>query len=220
MVILNPLEPWPGELALARPPRHDVSVITRVVDYGGLFHDDVLPGHELRAAAITAASGPEGWIEAGRERLERMRPIAERHGLTMLQLACAWNLAHDAVECVAPTLIQEPGADAKPIEDKRAELAAVPARSPLSGEEVDEIRAIGDNTGSMAAQGRHARTTRARSARTAGRLEERHAEVASRWGIEPERDLRQERSPYRYRSWLQRWRDSVSSGSALSRQSA
>ena len=26
-----------------------------------------------------------------------MRPIAERHGLTLLQLACQWNLAHPAV---------------------------------------------------------------------------------------------------------------------------
>ena len=42
MLILNPLEPWPGELALARPRAHGVDVITRVVDYGGLFHDDVL----------------------------------------------------------------------------------------------------------------------------------------------------------------------------------
>ena len=81
-----------------------------------------------------------------------MRPIAERHGLTMLQLACAWNLAHEPVACVAPTLIQEPGEDARPIEDKRAELAAVPGPV-LSAEEVAEIRAIGDNTGSMALKG-------------------------------------------------------------------
>ena len=58
-----------------------------------------------------------------------MRPIAERHGLTPLQLACAWNLAHEAVECVAPTLIQEPGRSAKPIERKRAELAARAGRA-------------------------------------------------------------------------------------------
>jgi hypothetical protein len=36
MVILNPFEPWPGELASTRR-RHDVRVITRVVDYGGIF---------------------------------------------------------------------------------------------------------------------------------------------------------------------------------------
>ena len=45
MVILNPLEPWPGELVLDAARRHDVRLITRVVDYGGLFHDDVLAGH-------------------------------------------------------------------------------------------------------------------------------------------------------------------------------
>src|SRR3954447_24113100 len=45
MIILNPLEPWPGELALPAAERHGVDVITRVVDYGGLFHDDVREGH-------------------------------------------------------------------------------------------------------------------------------------------------------------------------------
>ena len=69
-------------------------MITRVVDYGGLFWDDVRPGHASRGATI-APSGPRAGCEAGRERLERMRPIAERHGLTPLQLACQWNLAHD-----------------------------------------------------------------------------------------------------------------------------
>src|ERR1700741_2747206 len=43
MVILGPMEPWPGELVLAAADAHDVKLITRVVDYGGLFHDDVSP---------------------------------------------------------------------------------------------------------------------------------------------------------------------------------
>src|SRR5918992_2625039 len=33
MVILNPLEPWPGELAAQAAPEHGVRLITRVVDY-------------------------------------------------------------------------------------------------------------------------------------------------------------------------------------------
>ena len=131
MIILNPLEPWPGELVLAAAEQHGVRLITRVVDYGGLFHDDVLPGH---AFPRTDHRGfrPAGWVERGREKLERMRPIADRHGLTLLQLACQWNLAHPAVRCVAPTLIQEPGPDARPIEAKRAELAALPDEDVLS----------------------------------------------------------------------------------------
>ena len=66
MLILNPFEPWPGELALDAAARHGVSVITRVVDYGGLFHDDVLPGHEL-APGDHRGFRPDGWVEAGRD---------------------------------------------------------------------------------------------------------------------------------------------------------
>ena len=152
MVILNPLEPWPGELVLPAAQRYDIDVITRVVDYGGLFWDDVRPGHAF-AQRDHRAFRPEGWVESGSERLERMRPIAERHGLTALQLACQWNLAHVPVRCTVPTLIEEPDA-AKPIEAKRAELAAVPRELVLSDDELAEIRAIGDNTGLHGAEGR------------------------------------------------------------------
>ena len=74
-------------------------MITRVVDYGGLFWDDVLPGHAF-AEHDHRRFRPEGWVEAGRERLERMRPIAQRADLTPIQLACQWNLSHPAVESV------------------------------------------------------------------------------------------------------------------------
>src|SRR5215212_9006452 len=87
MVILNPLEPWPGELVLDAARHHEVELITRVVDYGGLFHDDVLPGHEFPRSDHRGFR-PAGWVERGRAKLEEMRPIAERHGLSLLQLAC------------------------------------------------------------------------------------------------------------------------------------
>jgi aryl-alcohol dehydrogenase-like predicted oxidoreductase len=189
MVILNPMEPWPGELVLPAAAAHDVRVITRVVDYGGLFHDDVLPGHPFPKHDHRTFR-PDGWIERGRDRLERMRPIADRHGLTPLQLACQWNLAHDPVATVAPTLIQEPGDEAKSIEQKRAELAAVPADVVLSDEEVAELRTIGDNYGSMALKGAtpdHEGEPRP----DRWPMDDELAELAGRWGIDPERDLRQ-----------------------------
>src|ERR671933_2084254 len=37
MIILNPLEPWPGELCLGAARAAGVRTICRVVDYGGLF---------------------------------------------------------------------------------------------------------------------------------------------------------------------------------------
>jgi aryl-alcohol dehydrogenase-like predicted oxidoreductase len=187
MVILSPMEPWPGELVLDAAAANDVQLITRVVDYGGLFHDDVLPGHQF-AEYDHRKFRPDGWVQAGREKLERMRPFADRHGLSLLQLACQWNLAHPAVRCVAPTLIQESGSDARPIEDKRAELAALPAEVLLSATEVQELRAIGDNTGSMALKGaspEHAGEERP----DRWGMNESLRELAARWEIAPERDL-------------------------------
>ena len=187
MVILNPLEPWPGELVLEAADRHDVGVIARVVDYGGIFWDDLLPGAELPREDHRSFR-PEGWIEDGRERLDRLRPLAERAGLTPMHLACQWNLAHPAVRCVVPTLIQETGPDARPIEEKRAELAALPAELRLSPENVAEIREIGDNRGCMTLKGaspEHEGDERPDRWPLTPEL----ADLASRWSIEPERDL-------------------------------
>lgn len=189
MLILNPLEPWPAELALDAAARHDVQVIARVVDYGGLFWDDVLPGHSF-APRDHRGFRPAGWVEAGRERMELMRPTAERHGLSMLQLAAQWDLAHPAVACVAPTLIQEPdGPQAKPVEAKRAELAATSAQVVLSEEDVSELRALGDNRGSMALKGASPEHEgNPRPDRWA--MDPALADLARRWSIDPERDLR------------------------------
>ncbi len=187
MAILNPLEPWPGELALPAAAAHDVQLITRVVDYGGLFADDLENAATL-GPRDHRSFRPAGWIERGRERIARMRPIAERHGLTPLQLACQWNLAHDPVRCVVPTLVQEAGPQARPVEDKRAELAALPPEQRLSPAEVAELRAIGDNTGSMLLKG-------AAPDHDGPPLPDRWplapelAELAARWSIDPARDL-------------------------------
>jgi len=187
MIILNPFESWPGELCLDAAARNDVRVITRVVDYGGLFWGDLRPGMEL-ARGDHRAFRPAGWIEAGLERLRRVLPIAERAGLTPIQLACQWNLAHPAVECAVPTLIQEAGEGARPVEEKRAELAALPAEQRLSDEDVAAIRAVGDNTGCMALKGASPEHEGdERPDRWA--LSEDLVEVGSRWNIDPARDL-------------------------------
>jgi aryl-alcohol dehydrogenase-like predicted oxidoreductase len=187
MLILNPLEPWPGELALGAASAAGVSVIARVVDYGGVFHDDVAPGHAFRSGDHRSFR-PAGWVEDARERIERMRPIAQRNGMTMLQLACAWDLAHEPVATVAPTLIQESGRSARPIEDKRAELAALAHARTLGEADVAAIRALGDNTGAMALKGAAADHQGA-DLPDRWSLREEHLAAAARWQIDPQRDL-------------------------------
>jgi Ser/Thr protein kinase RdoA (MazF antagonist) len=70
----------------------------------------------------------------------------------------------------------------------------VPAGVPLTPEEVEAIRAVGDNTGSMALKGGspdHDGDPRP----DRWELGDRLAEVAARWGIDPARDLAQSPVP-------------------------
>jgi hypothetical protein len=106
----------------------------------------------------------------------------------MLQLACEWNLAHTPVETVVPTLIQEAGEGAKPLEQKREELASLPEQNPLTADDVAEIRRLGDNANCMALKG-------ASPEYEGDALPDRWAiddhlvEVAARWEIHPGEQL-------------------------------
>ncbi|MEI7889240.1 MAG: aldo/keto reductase [Actinomycetes bacterium] len=154
MVILNPLEPWPVGLTLDACQANGVKVIARVADHGGLFHGDIKADHPFPEFDHRNYR-PAGWVERGLAKIDQMLPIAERAGITPLQLACAWNLSHPAVQCAVPTLIEEGVDGCKPIEEQREDLAALPSdpEGLLTAEEVEEIRLIGDNTGCMSLKG-------------------------------------------------------------------
>ncbi|MGI8605192.1 MAG: aldo/keto reductase [Verrucomicrobiales bacterium] len=186
MIILNPFEPWPGELVLNAAEKNGVRLLARVVDYGGIFHGDVKPGHEF-AKWDHRSYRPAGWVEAAQEKVARIRPIAEQHGLTLLQLACLWTLSQRPVKSVVPTLTQEIGTGARPIEDKLDDLAALPDAI-LTEQECNFIRQVGDNTGCMKLKG-------ANPAHTGDdlpdnwRLDNDVADAARRWKIDPVKDL-------------------------------
>ena len=186
MLILNPLEPWPGSLVLPAAEKHNVKVITRVVDYGGLFHDDVKPGHKFLAQDHRVFR-PAGWVEAGSQKLEQMRPVAKAHNLTLLQLACIWNLSRAAVQSVIPTFIQESGSGAKTIESKIEELAGLPDVR-LSDKEMSYIAAIGNNKGCMNLKGGNPEHQSEGGADRWPLLPEL-VEIGKRWNIRPEQDL-------------------------------
>lgn len=186
MIILNPFEPWPGSLVLPAAQQHDIKLITRVVDYGGIFHDDVKPGHKF-AAQDHRAFRAAGWVEAGNEKLNQLRPFCEKYGVTMLQLACLWNLSQAPVASVIPTLIQEIAPANKTIETKVDELATLPDVK-LSEEDIERIARIGDNKGCMALKGANrAHTTTPEADKWS--LEPDLEAVGQRWGIDPDRDL-------------------------------
>lgn len=186
MIILGPLEPWPGKLVLPAAIRHQVQLITRVVDYGGIFHDDVRSGHRF-GPSDHRSFRPAGWVEAAVEKLESLRPIAQRHGITPLQLACTWNLHQPSVQSVIPTLIQELGEGTRPIASKVDELAALKAVR-LTPDELSEIARIGDNHGCMALKGSNRRHVGS-ALPDQWELDSELESLAARWQIDPDIDL-------------------------------
>ena len=186
MVILNPLEPWPGRLCLPAAVRQNVKLITRVVDHGGLFHGDVRPGHEF-AKYDHRSYRAAGWVESGTAKIEHLLPIAKNHGLSLLQLACAWNLSQEPVKSVIPTLIQEIGEGARSIESKVDDLAALPDLH-LSAQEVEEIAALGNNKGCMTLKGGNPEH-QGEALPDRWELSAELEAVASRWDISPAQDL-------------------------------
>jgi len=183
MIILNPLEPWPGRLALPAAVKHEVKLLTRVVDYGGLFHDDVRPGHKF-GTQDHRAFRPAGWVEAGREKMDKLRPIAEKHGLTLLQFACLWNLSQPAVQSVVPTLIQEAGENSRSIESKADELAGLPELK-LDEDDCELVARVGDNQGCMALKGGNQTHTGEPEPDRWGLTNDLLA-VGKKWGVKPE----------------------------------
>jgi aryl-alcohol dehydrogenase-like predicted oxidoreductase len=182
MIILNPFEPWPGHHVLSAAKKYDVNLLARVVDFGGIFHDDVKPGHKFKDGDHRTHR-PAGWVEHGCEKLEMIRPIATKNGVTMLQLAALWDLAQEQVKSVVPTLIQEAHEGAKTIESKVDELAALPLVNPLSADEVAQIAKIGDNTGCMPLKGASERHLGQEPRPDEWPIQDELLALASRWGL-------------------------------------
>ncbi|MGY8674592.1 MAG: aldo/keto reductase [Verrucomicrobiia bacterium] len=186
MVIQGPFEPWPSNLLQPAAEKENISLIARVIDYGGIFHDDLKPGHKFRDGDHRVHR-PEGWVETGSEKMERMRPIADKHGLTMLHLACLWTLAQPAIKGVVPTLIQEAGDDAKTFEAKLDDLAALPEFE-LPAEDVQAMTDIGNNKGCMNLKGGNPNFD-GEEQPDQWQMNPDLVGVAERWNIKPEEDL-------------------------------
>ncbi|MBK1881336.1 aldo/keto reductase [Luteolibacter pohnpeiensis] len=151
MLILNPLEPWPTSLALPACEKYGVKVMTRVVDYGGVFHGDLKPGHSFKPGDHRAYRA-QGWVEEGLEKAAKMLPLADKYNLTPLQFASVWNLSLPMVECVVPSFFEEGVEGSKSIDAQIKDFAALPDVK-FTPEEIEMVRAIGDNTGCMALKG-------------------------------------------------------------------
>ena len=151
MLILNPLEPWPANLVLPLATKQNIQVMTRVVDYGGLFWGEISSGIEFKAGDHRSYRRV-GWVEEGCRKLELLKPIASKYGVSLMDLACQWNLQQESVSSVVPTLIQESFKGAMPYEEKVKRLANFTSFELEVSDQI-LIGEIGDNTGCMPLKG-------------------------------------------------------------------
>jgi len=101
----------------------------------------------------------------------------------MLQLAALWTLSNKPVKSVVPTLIQEAGPEARSIESKLDELAALPAENLLSTDEVETIRNIGNNEGCMLLKGASQRHAGQEPRPDEWPMRDDLLALAARWGL-------------------------------------
>lgn len=184
MIILNPNEPWPGRTMLPMANEYGVDLVTRVVDYGGIFHDDVKPGHFFKEGDHRTYRA-EGWVESGCEKIEKMREVAKKYEVTMLQLACLYNLSQAPVKSTAPTFIQEAGEGARPVEEKVTEFANLPTDIVLTNDEIELLSAIGNNVGCMQLKGASERNDGEEPQPDRWPMRPDLAPVADRWSLNP-----------------------------------
>ncbi len=104
--VYNIFEQDPGRefCQVARATR--AGVLARVQDHSGILKDNIRPDTAISDNDHRKFRDPS-WKTYGLKKLERVRPIAAAHGMTMHQLACKWILMDPAITSITATLLNE-----------------------------------------------------------------------------------------------------------------
>jgi len=101
-VILSILQRGPAEGGLLEKAKDaNVGIIPRVPLASGFLTGKFKKGHTFAADDHRARMSREE-IDSQIDKVERLRPIAERRGQTMAQLALSWILSHEQVSVIIP----------------------------------------------------------------------------------------------------------------------
>jgi aryl-alcohol dehydrogenase-like predicted oxidoreductase len=73
---------------------------------------------------------PRAWMVEGVQKVERLRPLCEKRGVTVGQLAMLWLYAHPSILSALPNIYEEAQLD---------EFAAASKHAPLNDQEMEEI---------------------------------------------------------------------------------
>ena len=104
--VFNILEQTPGNKLLSSGIENDVGILVRVPDASGILTGKVNVDTKIDEKDHRSVRKGE-WIKASLKKVEELRPIADRNGLTITELAIKFILSKQGISSVFPTVISE-----------------------------------------------------------------------------------------------------------------
>lgn len=102
--VYNILEQTPGNELMEKAVRKDVGILVRVPDASGILTGKVDANTKIDENDHRSVRKGE-WIKASLKKVEQLRPIAERNGLNITELAIKFILSKKGISSVLPTVI-------------------------------------------------------------------------------------------------------------------
>ena len=102
--VYNILEQTPGNELIENAEKKNVGVLIRVPDASGILTGKVNANTKIDEKDHRSVRKGE-WIRASLKKVEQLRPIAERNGLDITELAIKFILSKKAVSSVLPTVV-------------------------------------------------------------------------------------------------------------------
>jgi aryl-alcohol dehydrogenase-like predicted oxidoreductase len=102
--VYNILEQTPGSELIKNGERKDVGVLVRVPDASGLLTGKVNADTKISEKDHRKERTRE-WRKSAMEKIEQMRPIADRNGLNITELAIKFILSKKGVSSILPTVV-------------------------------------------------------------------------------------------------------------------
>lgn len=130
--VYNILEQTPGDVLMERAAESDTAILVRVPDASGILTGKITADTKIAKNDHRRDRKAE-WRAEALKKVEQLRPIAERNGLSIPELAIKFILSQDAVGSVLPTVV-----DAAEIES----FARMSDGHTLPSSDMDEIREI------------------------------------------------------------------------------
>jgi aryl-alcohol dehydrogenase-like predicted oxidoreductase len=104
--VYNILEQTPGNELMAKAVEKNVGILVRVPEASGILTGKVTADTKIDEKDHRSVRKGE-WVKASLQKVEQLRPIAERNGLTITELAMKFIMSKEGFTSVFPTVTSE-----------------------------------------------------------------------------------------------------------------